>query len=133
MMTLTHTLMGSVAGIYVKNPVIAFTVGIILHLLLDKIKHYWPGERDKNLFLMLVDWPIAIAFLIHLLYLGELSMFWGGFGGMVVDFVAIAIPAVQRARISKWHNKRQPHTKNIMYLGLDLVVIIMLTVILLVR
>ncbi|MDD3480944.1 MAG: hypothetical protein PHW75_01815 [Patescibacteria group bacterium] len=130
MMTLTHTLMGSVAGVYIESYPVAFMAGIILHLLTDKLKHYWPGEREKNLLLMLVDWPIAIAFLVHLLYLGEMSIFWGGFGGIVIDFVAIAIPVVQRTKISRWHNQRQPHTKDIRFLALDLFAITVLIIIL---
>jgi hypothetical protein len=47
MLDTTHVLAGLVLGKYIKNPVLAFGVGVLSHFVLDWLPH-WDGEKTIN-------------------------------------------------------------------------------------
>jgi hypothetical protein len=125
MLTLTHVITGAALGQRVDNIFIAFLLGIILHLILDKVPHFWPEQKKHNGIILIVDGVLTTAFLIFLLFLPSKNPFGllaGALGGAIVDAFFVLTP-LRNTKVGVWHSKRQDHRGNIFFYATDALII----------
>ena len=126
MWQLAHLATGALVGQQTDNPVIAFGLGVGVHLLIDKIPHYWPKPMSERHWFTLIDYMITlpIAYWVIMNYHhNQTGMIWGIAGSLIVDIVLVGIPWIHNGPIGQWHYRRQPHHTNSMYLLTDAAVI----------
>jgi hypothetical protein len=134
MLTTNHVLVGAVVGEYIGNPVLAFILAVILHLLLDKVPHFWPEGDFKQGTVMAIDTLATVLILVFLFSKtgANNSIFWGGMGGFSVD--AVLVPSLWlNSKAGKWHTKRQFHDKDPITTITDVALIVICVSILLVK
>ena len=93
MLIATHFITAGVVGEIIGIPVVAFLVGIIIHLILDSIPHYDTPQKGsffnwKQISLVIIDFLVGLGIIIYLLKSGQsltASFFWGGLGGIFID------------------------------------------------
>lgn len=132
MLTITHAAIGGALGGLVSNPVIAFGLGVISHVIVDKVPHYWPKTIPAQLGQIIIDAFASVAMLIGLyLYTGDFysPILWGAIGGVFVDFMLVMVFKIHsklwNGRLRTWHEKRQPHKRDFVYLLTDIFQIMM--------
>jgi len=112
MLTTNHVLIGAVAGKVIGDPLIAFPTGIFLHYIFDKVPHFWP-ETDKNKRVVMILDTILCSTLLAFFFFttGGLSssIFWGAFGGFLVDAVFVGLKPFHDSKAGMWHTLRQIH------------------------
>jgi len=84
--------MAGAVGEYTGNPVPAFLVGLLIHLILDAIPHYDSVDDGKwtKLQFGFVATDLVIGLLIIFLYLKppivlDSPFWWGALGGVIID------------------------------------------------
>ena len=89
-----HATAAGAVGEYVRNPILAFLLGIIIHFILDSIPHYDTTDDGKltprQLAFVGIDFIIFVLLLIFVIKPGFswLSPFWwGAFGGVLPDLL----------------------------------------------
>ena len=136
MLATTHVLVGAGAGVLVHDALMAFLLSIMLHLLIDKLPHYWPPAQKSKTILTLVDWSIAVLILSLLIVYpipNQASTVAGAFGGLLVDLLLIGVPFLRKSRVGQWHTNRQPHKAKISFMATDLIFIVPIAICLLVE
>ena len=121
MLSLTHASVGAVAGEFIPNPFLAFLVGIILHLIFDKIPHFWPKESKKKGVIIVLDTVFSLAFIVSLFFFpihNQASVIAGAIGGVSVDFYFVLIMR-SKGKWAQWHTNRQHHMVNPWWLLTD--------------
>lgn len=122
---LDHVLIGAVTGGLIQNSPAAFTFSTSIHLLLDKVPHYFPNKRLKQIITILIDLILCTsAFYIFWNVPFPKSVFWGALGGIWIDLLLVGVPPVFHSKIGQWHVNRQPHHTKEVFILLDIVVII---------
>lgn len=131
MMQITHAPTGAAVGKFIPNPILAFLAGIVIHLIIDKIPHYWPKSKKKQNVIIAIDYALALAFIAYLLIAQTLTrgMLWGMAGSLIVDIVLVGMPPVYKSKVGQWHTNRQPHIDNPFVFVTDLVVILIACII----
>jgi hypothetical protein len=112
MMVLTHVVVGAAIGEEANNPLLAFILGVISHLLIDKIPHFWPKNRKKwDSYFKWIDITLSIIAMIIFWIIGYHSLsFWAGIAGSVsIDVIAKIAPYINYKKFAVWQEKRQPH------------------------
>lgn len=121
MLALTHTVMGAAVGSIITGAPASFVSGVTLHLITDKIHHYFPNGMLNKRILAGVDWVVSAILLVFLYQKGfSLPVLLGGLGGLAVDVILIPIDPIRKSALGEWHVKRQHHKRNPWYLLLDL-------------
>ena len=120
MLTVNHVLTGAVVGEFIGDPLLAFILALLLHLLLDKVPHFWPNEEAGKTVVFLVD--ILACFLVLVFLFTRIafskSMFWGALGGFSVD--AVLLPLLPfNIKLGHWHSDRQIHKTDPIHLFTD--------------
>ncbi len=116
----THISVGAAIGKFIPNPLLAFSVGIISHLIIDKVPHFWPQAKKYQRWMMVGESFLAIILIGSLWVffpLNKAAVVSGAIGGAAVDFVFVIIPffvvkSFQNNPIRVWHEERQIHMKN---------------------
>lgn len=124
MLSLTHASAGALAGEFIPNPYLAFIVGVILHLIMDKIPHLWPTDKFHQNVMIMIDVVLSIFFLVGLYIFPEtrnLSMIAGALGGLSVDFFFVIVMQ-QRGKWAEWHTNRQPHKAQLYWIMSDAII-----------
>jgi hypothetical protein len=127
MMTLSHSVVGASLGKFTPNPVIAFVVGSVAHIVMDKIPHLWPKKYEHQRVIQIVEWTLGPLLLVLIYYFGKgdpVNMISGALGGAVLDAVAVCIPPVNKGKFGRWHHERQVHSRDPRYIFIDLLVIL---------
>ncbi|MDD5693175.1 MAG: hypothetical protein WC437_02085 [Patescibacteria group bacterium] len=121
MMVLSHVAVGGAVGSVIQNPFLAFFLGIVIHLIMDKVPHFWPKKTENEVYFKAID--IGLSLLLMLVYwlVGFHSVsFWAGvMGNLSVDLVTVGIKPIKEARLGQWQEKRQPHVAKPIYLLTD--------------
>lgn len=121
MLALNHVLVGASAEFMTQNYFLAFFYGILMHLVLDKLPHFWPHQEKKQLIILFVDWCLVLTVMVLIfLRLGLGSAFFGALGGYLVDFFLISFPSLRNSKLGKWHSNRQPHKLRFWYSFVEL-------------
>jgi hypothetical protein len=131
-LSLTHASAGALAGAFITNPVVAFGAGVVIHLVMDKIPHFWPKEKIYQDKLINIDTLISTLFLIALFIYPEsrsASIIAGALGGVMVDLYLVIIMK-QKGKIAEWHTKRQYHHQEPIWLLTDIAIFIILAAVL---
>jgi hypothetical protein len=88
----THAMVAGAVGKYLGNPVLAFLLGIVLHLVLDSIPHYDTTDDGKltKRQLALVGFDIIVFILLVIFVVKPMfslsnPFWWGAFGGVLPD------------------------------------------------
>ena len=122
MMVLSHVAVGGVVGLVIENPFLAFFLGVMTHLIMDKVPHFWPKKRTNDLYFKVFD--IGSSLLLMLIFwLGgfhEISFWAGVLGNLSVDLVTVGIGPIRRGKLGQWQEKRQPHISKPTYLLTDI-------------
>jgi len=126
MMQIAHAPTGAAVGKYIPNPILAFVAGILIHLLIDKIPHWWPDSVKQRRIIVVIDYFLTAIFIAFLLTTDRVmgNMMWGMAGSLVVDIVLVGMPQVYKSKIGQWHTKRQPHYESPFVFATDVVVIL---------
>lgn len=127
MMDLTHALTGAAIGFGVKSWPLAFVLGIILHILIDKIPHFWPKTRKMMVAFVTLNYVIMIPLMYYLIQLypaNTWGMLAGAVGSLMVDILFVGIDPLFRSKVGQWHTKRQKHTKDAKFIILEIMIII---------
>jgi hypothetical protein len=130
---LTHATTGAAIGYKVGNPILAFIFAIIFHLILDKIPHFWPGLQKNKRYYVIANYIFIIGVLVYILNINlknQTGIIFGAIGGLIVDIILVIIPPIYKSKLGKWHNKRQIHSRNILYIWIDLAITALALVIL---
>ncbi len=118
---LVHTMMGITIGEVVPEPAVAFTLGLPMHVLVDKIPHFWPEDRphrwsfqavDVLLTLVALYWALRINTQNHNAILAAVA------GSLLIDFL-LANSLVFPMKWGQWHYKRQDHRRGYKFLLTD--------------
>jgi len=128
MMVLSHSMIGAGIGYQLDQPVVAFLLMSLFHLVMDKVPHFWPKSKKWGKLFALSDIAsCGLLLLFILVYQPEhyVSVFAGAFGGILVDVIFVGIPSVRRSKYGQWQHNRQPHLSNPAYLLTDLMAIIL--------
>lgn len=129
----THISVGAAVGKYIPNPFLALLAGIISHIVIDKVPHFWP-HTPKFQRAMMVGESVVGVFLIVLLAVfsnvNRWSIVAGAVGGASVDFFLVVIPFLFVKKwinhpIRVWHEDRQIHKHNEWYWLTDISMIAM--------
>lgn len=126
MLSLTHAVTGAALGGQLSSPFFAFLGGVILHLILDRIPHFWPKMKKQQDTIILVDGILVAIFIIGIyLWGGENRnlMIAGALGGAMVD-ATLVLTFLKDKRIGLWHTNRQPHKTNFWYYLSDFLLIV---------
>jgi len=129
MLSLTHASAGALAGEFIPNPILAFVAGVVIHLAMDKIPHFWPAENKDQGKVIISDTILSVAFLSGLLLLPDTrtpSVIAGALGGVSVDFFFVIVMRT-KGKMAEWHTNRQPHKKEITWLATDIILFTLLT------
>ena len=131
MMMTGHVLLGGAMGEVIENPYAAFSLSVIVHVLIDKIPHFFPDKRTAQNAMIALDLIFATSALLFF-WFGPFpkSVFFGGLGGVTVDIILVGIPIVLKSKLGQWHINRQPHMTREIFLLTD-VALIVISVILL--
>lgn len=125
MLCITHAAVGGAVGAFIANPVLAFGAGVFTHFVVDKVPHFWPTKKDNQGTQMIVDAVGSSLILSVLLYIFGFTspIFWGAAGGVAVDLVLVIFAGIYKplkeSVVRIWHEKRQPHKSNPVYLFTD--------------
>ena len=126
MLTINHTLVGASVGKIIGNPVLAFTAGVFLHYIFDKIPHYWPDNNSYKAIIIVIDTLVVILIIGFLVFSNaSQGMIWGALGGAIVDGLLVLAKPFRESKIGKWHSKRQIHKNSPYYLLIDALIIIL--------
>lgn len=128
MLSLTHAAVGGAVGGFIANPAVAFGAGILSHIIIDKVPHYWPKSPKYQGFQIVLD-SIATLIMLYFLFSLEKSffspIFWGAAGGAFVDFMLVLVfklhPKLWNSKLRLWHTNRQPHRVEPFYIVTDIV------------
>ncbi len=128
----THTAVGGAIGRFIPNPIIALLVGVVSHLIIDKIPHFWPETKSgQNLMILLDGLFTAVLLLVFILSPLENkgSIIAGGIGGALVDLVFVILPMFWKSfynnPVRVWHEKRQYHHHNAVWIFTDVAQIVL--------
>ncbi len=121
MMVLSHVAIGGVIGTIFENPYIAFFLGIIIHLLMDKVPHFWPKKKKNEIYFKVIDIGSSLLLMLTYWLVGFHGInFWAGvMGSLSVDIVTVGIGPIKKAKLGQWQEKRQPHINKPIYLLTD--------------
>lgn len=111
MMALTHASAGALAGEFIPNPYLAFLAGVILHLIMDKVPHFWPESSRNRGIMIITDTILPTLFILGFYFLSatrHASVIAGALGGVSVDFYFVLVMG-SRGKWAQWHTDRQPH------------------------
>lgn len=123
MTSFTHIAIAGAIGEKIQNPVLAYFAGIISHLVLDKIPHYWPESDNFKGYIIGGDTLLSVTLLTGLFYLpssNHLGLFFGALGGATVDTVFVLIMR-SKGRLAEWHTNRQLHRTEPIWIFTDVV------------
>ncbi len=128
----THTSVGGAIGRFIPNPILAFFVGILSHLVIDKIPHFWPETKKGKNTQIALDGIFSLALFV-LFALSPLtnkaSILACAFGGALVDLVFVILPMFWKSFMNNpvrvWHEMRQYHHHNPMWLATDVAQIVL--------
>jgi hypothetical protein len=126
MMMLTHAAITGAVGEEIGNPYLAFLMGMLIHLLMDKIPHFWAKEKTGQNIIKITDSVLTAIFLLILYFVPtdhHLGLFWGGLGGIVID-IALVFLMKEKGPIAAWHTKRQPHQQKAIWLVTDILIFV---------
>ena len=121
---LTHATTGAAIGYKIGNPILAFIFAIIFHLIIDKIPNFWPKSQKSKIYYVILNYIFIIGILVYILSLhnNQAGIIFGAIGGLIVDIVLVLIPVFYKSKLGQWHNKRQTHFGNILYIWIDLAI-----------
>jgi hypothetical protein len=123
-MMLTHAAITGAAGEIVGSPWIAFPLGMLIHLVMDKIPHVWPATKGGQTVLKYVDSISTALFVFSLLLVPTIhtsGLIAGALGGVVIDIWCVGVMR-EKGRIAVWHTHRQPHKQTYFWYLTDTVV-----------
>jgi len=93
MLIAAHSISAGVVGEVIRNPILAFLLGFVLHFVLDAIPHFDTTDDGKftkrQAVLLAIDGIIGLVFLVYL-YMNSsfrLSFMAGVFGGLLPDIL----------------------------------------------
>lgn len=135
MLQTSHYTSGALVGRFLPGPVSAFLGGILIHLIIDKIPHYWPETKKEKAKLTYIDYLISavILFIFVYYYQGDLTnLLWGVGGSAVIDIFLVGVPFLYKGKIGRWHSGRQSHLHDIKYLWRDVVLTVVCFVLVLI-
>lgn len=123
-MQISHAATGAAVGKFIPNPFLAFVAGILIHFIIDKIPHFWPESKKGKTIFVVLDYAVTYAVVIWLLIkgVGNLNIWMGVAGSLMVDNVIIGIPQIFRSKLGRWHTNRQPHQTKLISLFADAIV-----------
>jgi len=128
MMVVTHAFLGAAGGEIVRNPILAFVLGVVIHLLVDKIPHLLPEDKKARFQNQTLDGVLTIMSLVYIYFLadknGQLALLTGALGGVSVDVLLVLTP-LYFSKLGQWHTKRQYHKENYWFLGTDIGLIVL--------
>lgn len=111
MTTFTHIAIAGAIGEKIQNPFLAYFAGILSHLILDKVPHYWPESRKAQDYIIKGDSVFSVFLLSGIFFLpstNHLGLFFGALGGATVDLFAVIIMK-EKGKFAEWHTNRQLH------------------------
>ena len=118
MLVTSHAIAGSLIGLGVNNPPLAFGLAIGAHLLMDKVPHVW-SESKKHMYLVsAIDVLFSFGFVGYLFWHNPSlsnSVAFGALGGAGVAYLLVGIPYFFQTKLGQWHVKRQPHHSESIY------------------
>lgn len=112
MLIATHSIVAGSVGAATRSPLLAFSLGIIVHFLLDAIPHYDTTDDGKitrrQIILIVVDAIVGLCVIFFVLkpplYWRD-PFWWGMIGGNLPDFFD-HFPGVQRWFRDSWLGSR---------------------------
>ena len=125
MMQTSHYTSGALVGKFMPNPILAFLAGIIIHLIIDKIPHWWPETKQEKSKATYIDYLISAVILFIFVYFSKgnlTNLLWGVGGSAIIDILLVGVPFLYKSKVGRWHTGRQIHSHNIKYLWRDVVV-----------
>lgn len=139
MLIAAHSIPAGYIGELIGNPLLAFLVGIVIHILLDMIPHYDTTDGSKftvrQWALMVIDALIGILVIIFIIKPPldvHSSFLWGAFGGIFPDIFDSA-PGIReifwKTRFGKAFHKfaKKSHGKHLTFIpGILIQVIIVI-------
>ena len=128
----SHATLGAAIGKFIPNPFVAFFAGLLSHILVDKVPHFWPKtEKNKNL-LIVIDAVVTLSFVLLLFLLpihNKTSIIAGAFGGVLIDIVFVVLAPMYKplldSKLRVWHGDRQTHFTNPWYFSVDVAMIML--------
>jgi predicted membrane channel-forming protein YqfA (hemolysin III family) len=117
---------GATVGKYIPNPILAFTAGILIHFLIDKIPHYWPvSDKKLKTILLVFDYTFTIIFITSLIVTDRWSagVFMAVVGSLIIDIILVGLRTGRESKLGVWHNTRQKHLSKPFNFLTDLIVI----------
>lgn len=127
MLGVSHVLLGAAVGKSIASPPVALLAGIASHLIVDKIPHFWPKTKkaqNRQIWTDVLGVIILFAAFLFWPFSNKINIFWGAFGGGLVDFVFVlvpmAFPKFMNNPVRVWHEERQFHHSNLVYLLTDI-------------
>jgi hypothetical protein len=121
-LALTHASAGAIVGEFVPNPYLTFIIAVFLHLIMDKIPHFWPENEKHRGTIIAVDTLLSALFILGLFLWPETksaSVVAGALGGVSVDFFLVLV-CRSKGRMAEWHTNRQPHKPQSLWLLTDI-------------
>jgi hypothetical protein len=123
MLALTHAAIGGAIGETIPSPWLAFGIGMISHILLDKIPHFFSFKKPLKDIIIWGDAVATTLFLILLFFMpshNHLGLIFGALGGVVID-LTLVILFKEKGRLAVWHTNRQIHKASYLWLLTDVV------------
>lgn len=124
----THTAVGAAVGRFIPNPILALFAGVLSHLLIDKIPHFWPESKKSQDIMIVLDGALSLTLFLVLVFSpleNKTPLLYGAIGGASVDLVFVILPMFWKSFYSNpvrvWHEKRQSHHHNLTWAITDVV------------
>jgi len=125
MMMIDHVLIGGASGLFIENSPVAFGLNTLVHLVLDKLPHYFPEKKPSQALTVAIDLT-ACAVALSFFWFGPVpkSAFWGAMGGIWIDLLLVNSPLSMNTGLGKWHLTRQHHHTNYNFILTDLFIVL---------
>ncbi len=127
----THTSVGAAIGRFIPNPFLAFIVGVMSHLVIDKIPHFWPEKKREQNIQIALDGVFSFVLFVVLFFspfANKSSVLACAFGGALVDLVFVILPMFWKSFMNNpvrvWHEMRQYHHHNPAWIVTDVAQIV---------
>jgi hypothetical protein len=119
-------MVGASIGRFISNPLLALLAGILSHLIVDKVPHFWPESKKAQHRMIIVDGILSFIVLCTVILVpgpNKASVAFAALGGASVDLIFVILPMFWKKfynnPIRVWHEKRQYHFHNPIWIATD--------------